>query len=155
MARLAAELLEAPWCDLDARIEAAAGRCVTDLFRDEGEPAFRDRERAAMAAALAEGPQVIAAGGGWAAQPGNLADVELRTLTIYMSLSPVEAARRLRGSEDRPLLAGHDPVERLTALLAERERWYRLAGMEIAVGGASPEGVAASIAVAARQYGGW
>ena len=72
-----------------------------------------------------------------------------------MSLSPAEAAARLRGHEDRPLLAEGDRTERLAALLAERERWYRLAGMEIAVGGASAEGVAASIAVAARQYGGW
>ena len=41
------------------------------------------------------------------------------------------------------------------ALLVERERWYRLAGVEVAVGTAAPETAAESIVLAARQYGGW
>ncbi len=106
-----------------------------------------------MTAALAEPAQVIAPGGGWAAQPGNLAAAELVSLTIYMSVPPEMAARRLGPAVDRPLLAG-DPLPTLEALLTQRAAWYALAGVEVDATG-SPDMVAAGIVTAARQYGGW
>lgn len=106
-----------------------------------------------MTDALAEPPQVIAPGGGWAAQPGNLAAAELSALTIYMSVSPEIAARRLGPAEDRPLLV-ENPLPTLEKLLAQRAAWYALAGLEVDAAG-SPEVVAAGIVTAARQYGGW
>lgn len=100
-------------------------------------------------------PQVIAAGGGWAAEPGGLEAAELRALIIYLSLSPEIAAERLSGTTDRPLLSDAPHVERLTQLLAARESRYRLAGIEIAVGLLSPERAAQAVAAAAKHYGGW
>lgn len=151
----AAGLLGSPWCDLDQRIAARAGKPITEIFASHGERYFRALERAAMSAVLAEPPQVVATGGGWAAEPDNIAAVSGRALLIYLSLAPAEAALRLAGSGDRPLLASESPVSRLTELLNAREHWYRLADIEIAVGQTPPGAVAASIAVAARQYGGW
>jgi shikimate kinase len=151
----AAGLLGSAWCDLDQRIVARAGRSINEIFATHGERYFRALERAAMSAVLAEPSQVVATGGGWAAEPDNIAAVSDRTLLIYLSLTPAEAAPRLAGSGDRPLLAGESPVSRLTELLSEREHWYRLADIEIAVGETTVDAVAASIVVAARQYGGW
>ncbi len=150
---LVASELGTAWCDLDRNIETIAGCSVAEIFARDGEVGFRELERQAMAAALAEPAQVIATGGGWAAQPGNLAAAELVSLTIYMSVSPEMAARRLGPAADRPLLAG-DPLPTLEMLLAQREAWYALAGVEIDATG-SPETVAAGIVTAARQYGGW
>ena len=73
---LVAAALGARWSDLDDLIVAEAGRTIPAIWAEEGEAGFRLRERAAMAAALADGPQVIAAGGGWIAQPGNLLEAE-------------------------------------------------------------------------------
>ena len=98
---------------------------------------------------------MIAAGGGWAAEPGNLEEVETRSLIIYLSLSPEIAAMRLAGTTDRPLLADTPLEARLSELLAAREARYRLAGVEIAVGQLSLERAAAAVAAAARHYGGW
>ena len=151
----AAELLGAPWCDLDQRIVARAALSIPEIFAQHGEARFRELERLAMDEVLGEPPQVVAAGAGWAAQPGNLASVATRALVLYMSLTPAEAAVRLAGSGGRPLLAGEAPEARIAELLAARERWYRLADLEIAAGGAPPDAVAAGIATAARQYGGW
>ncbi len=106
-----------------------------------------------MDGALAGPPQLIAAGGGWAAVPGNLERAEPAALSLYLSVSPEVAARRLGAAADRPLLAG-DPLPRLREQLAQRESWYRKAGLEIAAE-AAPERVAAAVATAARQYGGW
>jgi shikimate kinase len=121
----------------------------------DGEPAFRVLERAAMAHAISEPPQVIATGGGWAAQPGNVAAVAGRALVIHLSIDPGVAALRLAGTRDRPLLAGDAASAQLRAMLDRREAWYRLADLELAAGDAPPEAIAAGVATAARQYGGW
>ncbi len=128
---------------------------VAEIFNTDGEHAFRALERGAMESALDSPPQVIAAGGGWAAQPGQLAAAELRALLIYLSIAPEVAARRLEGSTDRPLLRDADSGVRLEQLLDARERFYRLAAVEVAVDHATPETAAAAVATAARQYGGW
>ena len=154
VAERAAGILEAPWHHLDSAIVSTAGKSVRDIFADHGEPHFRALERAAMELALGV-PQVIAAGGGWAAEPGNLEEVETRSLIIYLSLSPEIAAMRLAGTTDRPLLADTPLEARLSELLAAREARYRLAGVEIAVGQLSLERAAAAVAAAARHYGGW
>ena len=131
------------------------GRPINELFAVDGERRFREMEREQMHSALGEPPQVIAAGGGWAAEPGNLAAIAGRALVIYLAIDPLEAARRLASSASRPLLAGPDLAVKLTELFAARERWYRLADIEVPAGGASPEVVAAGVAAAARHYGGW
>lgn len=155
MAARVAAILGASWCDLDERIAAGAGKPVTRIFAEDGEATFRALESRAMLSALDEGSEVIAAGGGWAAQPGNLEAVGGRTLTIYLAVHPSVAARRLAGSDDRPLLEAGAREEQLAAQLAQRESWYRLADLAIQVDDASPEMVAEAVAVAARQYGGW
>ncbi len=155
VAERAAALLHAPWVDLDERIASAARRTIPDIFASLGEPAFRGMERAAMRAALDDPPQVIAAGGGWAAEPGNIAESELRALLIYLSIAPADAWARIAGSSGRPLLEGDDNVRIMEALLARREAWYRLAAIEVAVGRSTPDTAAAAVATAARQYGGW
>lgn len=151
----AARLLGTVWCDLDARIVADAGKPILGIFADYGEARFRELERLAMERALAEPPQVIAAGAGWAAHPGNLAGIAHRALLIYMAITPAEAALRVARNSDRPLLAGASPEERIAALLAARNHWYQQADIEIDVGQSPPEAVAAGIVTAARQYGGW
>lgn len=154
MAERAAALLDAPWHDLDSAIVSTAGKSIREIFAEQGEPHFRVLERAAMDVALGV-PQVIAAGGGWAAEPGNLVAVETRALVIYMSLAPEVAAARLAGTTNRPLLSDAPLETRLAELIAARERYYRLAGVEIAVGSLSLERAAVAVASAARHYGGW
>ena len=46
--RLVAEALNRPFVDLDERIELEAGRSIAEIFADEGEGGFRDREAAAL-----------------------------------------------------------------------------------------------------------
>ncbi len=157
VARETAALLDTGWCDLDSRIEAAAGMPITAIFQQEGEAAFRAREQAAMQDALAEGGQVIAAGAGWAVQPGSLEDVAGRALVIHLVIEPSEAARRLAGAADRPLLQGEDGedlVARLEAQWEARRARYRLADLEVPAH-QEPALVAVGVATLARQFGGW
>lgn len=154
-APIAAGLLGCAWCDIDGEVERAHGVSIADFFATRGEDAFRVAEQAAMQHALDAAPQVVAAGGGWASRPGNLASAQPRACVIYLSITPAEAAARLAGRTDRPLLAEGGLEERLTAQLSEREKWYRLADIELPAGGVSPDTLAHGIAEAARLYARW
>jgi len=152
--RILAGLLETVLVDLDDAIVRETGRSIPELFAGQGEPAFRELERAAMRSALAGEPRVIAPGGGWAAQPGNVEEAEPLALLIYLSVTPEVASARLAEDRDRPLLHG-DPYRRLEQLLHDRERFYRRAGFEIITDAMTPNRVAEAAAVLARQYAGW
>jgi shikimate kinase / 3-dehydroquinate synthase len=126
--RLAARL-RATFIDLDDAIEEAAGRPIPAIFEAEGEAGFRVRERAAIAALGAPGASVdavriIAAGGGAVVDPRSRWHL-FRGRRVFSLEAPREVLiRRLRGGPVRPLLAGRDPLDRLRALVAERERFY-------------------------------
>jgi shikimate kinase len=122
---LLARRLGLPFVDLDALLEAEAGARIADLFRDEGEAAFRAREAALIARCLAADGQVIATGGGAVLAAGNRRPLRERGLVAWLQADPGTQLRRLEGCRDRPLLEGADRRARLDALAAERDPLYR------------------------------
>jgi len=152
--RSAAAQLGVAFVDLDERIAFEAGRTVPDLLEELGEASFRARERDAMGKALSEPPQVIATGGGWAAQPGNLEALAGRGLVIYLKVSPAAAARRVGDATDRPILAGGPVIDRLTELLGRREKYYRRADHTIDTDNLTMTETGSTIAALARRFGG-
>lgn len=154
IAPLVARLLHAPWHDLDAVVVEELGAVsVSEIFRAHGEATFRAAEHRTMLRLLDGPPAVIAAGGGWAAQEGNLVGASPHALSIYLSVTAEVAATRVGVSTERPLLA-EAPAGRMRQLLAHRERWYRLASAEVAADG-RPEKIAAEVAAAARRLANW
>lgn len=107
--------------DLDVEIAALAGRSIAELFDACGEPEFRRLEaRATEAMAVESDGLIVAAGGGWMANPEARAALP-DALTVWLKVSPAEAARRIsRGASSRPLLEGRATTDRLEAILAER-----------------------------------
>lgn len=152
--RSVAALLATECEDLDDAIAAAAGRPIPTIFAQSGEPAFRDLERAAMSRALARPPHVIVAGGGWAAQPGNLEAAASDALIIHLSCSPETAVARLAGGPERPLLAA-DRVAAMRRLHAERATFYARADAVVSTEGRGVEAVAREVARLARSLGRW
>src|SRR5512134_1391111 len=73
-----------PFVDVDERIESAAGCRIRDLFDREGEPAFREREKAALRDALSAKGRVIATGGGAFADEGNRALLRAYAPVVYL-----------------------------------------------------------------------
>lgn len=160
--KLVAGALGAAFVDLDQAIERRAGKSIAGVFGEEGEAAFRERERAEMENALSMRPGVIAAGGGWAAQPGNLEAVAGRGLTVYLRVTPDVAAGRVTMSEPldsmsdrRPLLAGGDVAARVSELYRARRAFYECSEAAVEAGGAEPETVAQEVVKLARSLAGW
>ena len=61
--RRLASRLGLKFVDADNEIERAAGKSISEIFADHGEPYFRDGERRVIARLLRSGPQVLATGG--------------------------------------------------------------------------------------------
>ena len=152
---LVAARLDTHCTDIDPVIERTTGMAVAELFHEEGEAAFRAREHLAVLQSLGLPPHVVAPGGGWAAQPGNLDDVAGRVFVIHLAVDPAVAAARLGpDSSARPLLAG-DPVGRLEALATERAPWYGKAHAMVDVTHRTAEAAADAVLDLARARAGW
>ena len=152
--RLVARSLRTALSDIDLLVAGAAGRSVVEIFSGPGEGEFRRLEHAAVQGALAAPPHVIAPGGGWIAEPGNLDAAAAAACVIYLRVTPETAAGRLGPHDSRPLLQGGDPVIRLRELLERREPWYRRAEREVDASG-DPDAVAAAVVTVAREVAGW
>ena len=153
--RLVAEELSAPLIDVDGLLVREMGMPISQIFGMVGEARFREMERDAVVAAQAGSPGIIVPGGGWAAQPGQLAAAMSSCLVVYLKCLPATAVRRSEQGEARPLLAGADPVQRMRTLLSEREQFYLLAPQQVDTERAEAAAVAASIVELARKHGGW
>jgi len=124
--RRVAELASVPFVDVDDYIAEAAGRSIAEVFRTEGEPAFRARERIAIAELLRSGPKVLSLGGGAVTDEGTRRQLIDKAVLVTLD-APVEIiARRLGPAQiaQRPLLAGGDPIERLRTVIAARSEAY-------------------------------
>jgi shikimate kinase len=126
--RHAARHLQRPFIDLDKRVAHLASRTVAEIFREEGEAAFRAHERLATAALSLEPPSIVAPGGGWVMDPANVALVKPAATVVWLQVSPRVAVQRMGGKVRlRPLLAGGNPVHKLELLLRQREASYATA----------------------------
>ena len=121
---------DASYVDLDETIERAAGRKIPEIFAEEGEAAFRLKERAAVEGLGAPDPEaairrVVATGGGAVVDPRNRWALYRGRLPIWLDGRPEVLAQRLRRSPNvRPLVTGRDPIGAIRSLARERERFY-------------------------------
>ena len=148
VARLLADQLGWYSADTDQLIVATTGRPIHDIFRREGEGAFRAREAAVLAAVLAGGRTVIATGGGVVTIPDNFDRLRHRAWTVCLTARAATILSRLRvaaPSEPRPLLDGPDPLARIEALLAQRHAAYSQADFMVETDRRTPEQVAGVI----------
>ena len=132
--RRLAKQLGRPFRDTDEEIVARACKPIPEIFRDEGETAFRDLESAVVADLSQYGGAVIATGGGAILRQENLDALRQNGALVHLD-RPLED---LIPTSDRPL---SDDAEKLRALYAVRDPLYRAAAdLTVPVRGA-PENV--------------
>ncbi|MFE9021766.1 shikimate kinase [Streptomyces sp. NPDC007808] len=137
---LLAERLGVGYRDTDDDIVAEQGRTIADIFVDEGEPAFRAIEKAAVHRALTEHDGVLALGG------GAILDADTRALlagqrVAYLSMDVEEAVRRTGLGVARPLLAVNPRKQWRELMEARRHLYEEVATVVVATDGRTPEEV--------------
>ena len=122
--RRLANWLDLPFTDADSEIEEAAGQTITEIFAQHGEAYFRDGERKVIARLLANGPQVLATGGGAYMSPETRDAVKANGLSIWLKADLRVLLKRVGRRDHRPLLATGDPETVMRKLMAERNPIY-------------------------------
>jgi len=141
--RLLADRIGHRYIDSDEAIEARAKAPITEIFRDQGEAAFRALERETIAALLDEETCVIATGGGAFAQDSCAEDLLARSFTVHLRCELSEALRRAAAPGGRPLLERRE--SEVAALYAERKDKYARAQVTVETTHRSPDEVVADI----------
>jgi shikimate kinase len=144
--RLLADRLNWPYLDSDDEIERQTGRTVPQIWKEEGEPAFRREEsRVLEEAVAAPGPAVVSVAGGAVLDPENRALIRRGGLTVWLRAEVPTLARRVGTGAGRPLLEG-GPAAALTRLSERRAPVYaELADLVFDVDRMSPPQVVGAI----------
>jgi shikimate kinase len=104
--RILAARWQVEFVDTDHVVEERAGKSVADVFVDEGEPAFRILEEAAVLEALSTSDGVVALGGGAVLSQATREALASHAVAL-LSTSASAAAARVGMNRDRPLLLGN------------------------------------------------
>jgi 3-dehydroquinate synthase len=126
------------------------GSTIEDIFASGGEPAFREREKAAVAEAASARDAVISTGGGAVLDADNVAELKRDGVVVYLETSIDELVRRIADDpRERPLVKASSNGAlraRVDELLTQRTPIYRsVADHVVSSEGRAPDRIAADI----------
>ena len=145
--RLAAELLQFEFVDTDELIESQSGLSIEEIFKNQGEAAFRQLEHGMVRNLEQRQKTVIATGGGLIIDTANLASLKTHALVVCLWASPEIIWERVQEQTHRPLLQTADPLGKIRDLFAVRDPLYRQADVLIQSGLRSPKEVAQQVLI--------
>lgn len=150
--QILADRLGMPLRDTDQDVEDACAKTVADIFVEDGEPVFRERERQAVVAALAQHPGVLALGGGAVMDPATRQDLVGHPV-VFLTVGLSEAVKRVGLGTARPLLMGNVRGQ-FKMMLERRAPVYReVASWRVDTDGRSPQDVADEVARTVAGHG--
>ena len=126
--------------DVDAAIEAAQHRSISDIFVDDGEAYFRDLERAEVARSLAEEDGVVSLGGGAVMDP--LTEQALAGhVVVFLDVAIADASKRIGFDRSRPLLSVNPRATWVAMMNHRRPTYERVATVRVDTAGRTPDEV--------------
>ncbi len=105
LGRALAERLGLAFCDLDQAVVAAAGRPIAQVFREQGEPAFRSIEASCLDHWISQAQGVLALGGGTLHQPGCAARLQAVARVLVLRRPLAHLLKVTQNDPERPLAA--------------------------------------------------
>lgn len=149
-----ASILGMDFVDTDMEIERLTGLKIPEIFQMYGEERFRKEESAVVERIAALQNTVVATGGGVVLNPENMRHLRKNGFVVLLQARPEVIARRLQGSDDRPLLADKERLlERIEGLLQAREPYYEDCDLKIDTSDLDVQGVAEKIIRELRELG--
>ncbi|MEM6375301.1 MAG: shikimate kinase [Pseudomonadota bacterium] len=129
--RSLALMLDVPFRDSDAEIEAAAMMSIAEIFDRDGEDFFRDRETQIIDRLLDDTPAILSAGGGAFLHQRNRDLIAAKGVAVWLRADLDLLWNRVKHKDTRPLLRTADPYSTLAALYEARLPYYEKADLVV------------------------
>ncbi len=130
----------------DQWIEEREGRSIRQIFEEEGEEYFRERETALIDELGEREPSVISCGGGMALRELNVRKLQALGEVVLLTASPESIYGRVKDSDSRPLLNGNMNVAYIRGLMEKRNPFYeRAATVKVCTDGRDVKDIAKEI----------
>ena len=126
LGKIIAEKMGRDFFDIDELIVDLAGKSIPEIFAQDGEENFRERETKALAEASKKKNCVISGGGGIVTQERNFPLLKTGVVCLLKSNAKT-IFDRVYGDGNRPSLTDKDPFEEIVHLLAVRGPMYERA----------------------------
>lgn len=140
-----ARLLGMSLLDADEEIVKAEGMPITEIFRQKGEPYFRDLETKIIRELSKRRNAVISTGGGAVLRQENINALREDGIIVLLTASPETILKRTEHDNSRPLLQVDDPLKKIKELLNARMPYYMKADIIIDTEGKTPLKIAEEI----------
>jgi shikimate kinase len=148
--RLLARRLGRCFVETDDMIVGRDGRPIPEIFRQDGEEAFRRLESQAVEALRLKSDDVIATGGGLPCREGRMEALRALGTVVWLRGDVDELVARARRAGQRPMLDGRGPAE-LEALHRAREPYYAQAHVAVDTAGLTIDQVVGRVLAALRE----
>lgn len=154
--RLVAQRLRFQFADTDAIVIERAGMEIEEIFKQHGEPHFRELETRAIESLAARERYVIATGGGAVLKERNRELLRALGFVVLLTAREEIILDRVSRHSKRPLLRTADPRQTIERLLAERRPAYEAAAhWTLDTSDITREQAAEAIVAQARSAFGW
>jgi shikimate kinase len=111
--------------DMDHYIEEKAGKTISKIFEETGEPYFRELEKEALRELIQRENTVISTGGGVVIDEANRKLLNEHTFVVYLSAKPQNIYYRIKNGTARPLLNTEKPLKKIKKMMHQREKYYK------------------------------
>ncbi len=121
--KILSKKMDIPFLDLDHYIEVKNNKSITDIFKENGEPHFRELETEALFH-IEKSNVLVACGGGIILDKENRQKLQSTGKVVFLQASISQLAERLQAVIDRPLLQEKGVEEELDKIWNERNKFY-------------------------------
>jgi len=129
--RRLAMLLNMELIDVDTEIEKSQQMTINEIFRQFGEPRFREIETEMIQKLSERKDVIISTGGGAVLKQKNMDALRKQGIIICLMALPQTILKRTSHNSNRPLLKVEDPFEKIKELLNFRKPFYEKADILI------------------------
>jgi shikimate kinase len=138
-------LLDMKLIDVDTEIEKSQKMAINEIFRQFGEPWFREIETEMIKKVSGNKNIIISAGGGAVLKKENMDTLKENGVIVCLTATPETILKRTSNNRGRPLLLVENPLERIKELLNFRKPFYEKADVMIDTEGKTPLQIAEEI----------
>jgi len=138
-------ILDMKLIDVDTEIEKSENVTINEIFKQFGEPRFREIETEVIRRLSSHKNAIISTGGGAVLKQENMDILRQNGVIVCLTATPETILNRTSKSNDRPLLKVENPFAKINELLNFRRPFYEKADIMIDTENKTPLQIAGEI----------